>query len=257
MKNKKIDWFVYDKYWRQWSRVVSRGGGNFDHEISIPLHPINDSLDSDCYEEWDEIAKVQIKRFDVRYRASSKDQIYTHELPDEVYNRLVMKVGKAKADVIMHADILALVDWTRYVEYGDTYVPFELCRFEQSWFFHTIKREGVESTSALMDAQRFCKLVCMEPAKECMLAGGLYHEHEGKCVTLFATIDPVREIVAIDVVISTEHFDSRTRFINNIRGEWNNSIYDYLMHSDHVSVETHEQALEMINRIKTNLIIYS
>lgn len=257
MKNKKTDWFVYNRYWRQWSRVMLRGGGTFDHEVRIPLHPINDHPEYVSEKDWADIAKVQIEKFDVRYRASTNDLTYTHELPQEVYDRLVMMTGKATANIIMHGDLLPMIDWSRHAECGDSYVPFELCRVEQSWLFHTVTKEAGGTITGFMDADRFKTMMALDVPKCCQLAGGVYHEHGDTTVRAVSMIDISREVVTVEFLISSPSFDTSTRFVNNIRSDWNPAIYSYLVDNDEVNVETNAAILDMIAKIRNNLVIYS
>ncbi|EBY9763934.1 hypothetical protein D5W64_12545 [Salmonella enterica subsp. enterica serovar Saintpaul] len=257
MKNKLTDWFEYDKYWRQWSRVLLRGGGNFDHEISIPLNPINDSPNFVSEKDWADIAKVQIRKHDIRFRADTKSIYYTHELPQEVYDRLVMMCGKATADVIMHGDLLPMINWKRHEEFGDTYVPFELCRIERGWFFnHTINKDG-KATVSMMDAELFKTVMAISVPNDSILAGGIYHEINDTSVRVVSMIDLARDIVTVEFMISNENMDTSTRFTNSIRSDWNPAIYEYLVNSDFIELETNTAILEMIAKIRNNLVFYS
>lgn len=257
MKNKLTDWFEYDKYWRQWSRVMLRGGGNFDHEISIPLDPINDSPNFCDEKGWENIAKVLIRKHDIRFRADTKCIHYTHELPQEVYDRLVMMTGKATADVIMHGDLLPMIDWKRYNEYGDSYVPFEMCRVEQSWLFnHMVNKDG-RVVDSMMDSQLFKTVMAISVPDDSILAGGIYHEINNTSTRVVSMIDLVRDIVTVEFMISNEDMDTSTRFTNSIRSDWNPAIYEYLVNSDFIELETNTAVLEMIAKIRNNLVIYS
>lgn len=96
------DWFYYNSYWRTWSRVLSRMGGEFQTQIEIDLAPINDE---NC--EWE-----YIKKFNVREHrtATATGDIWTHYLPDQVLARLHKRLSHKQISILLHADVLRLLD---------------------------------------------------------------------------------------------------------------------------------------------------
>lgn len=96
------DWFYYNSYWRTWSRVLLRMGGQFHTQVEIDLTPINNENS-----EWE-----HIKKFNVREHRTptARGDIWTHYLPDEVLTRLHKRLSLKQIHILLHADVFKLID---------------------------------------------------------------------------------------------------------------------------------------------------
>lgn len=252
MQSKNKDWFRYNRYWREWSRVLVRGGGNYDHEISIPLTPVNDG-DS----EWGEVGKVLIKKFDVRFDASRSENHYTHVLPDEIKDRITSKLGIAKANVLLHANILPLIDWEEHQSLGDTYVPFELCQIKQEWFYHHVNAGKGESRESFPTEEQFNKDYGVEMPEGFISLGGVYHIHGDEHFRCVGTYDLANGIVSVEVMMSGEDYDIVTRFASKYNGTWHPSLISYLSKSDYTKLENIDAVMRMASTIINNMMVYN
>lgn len=101
MLSQNKDWFKYDGYWKTWNRVLTRmGGDNNPVEIEITIHPGKLTGAS----SWETISELRIRRH--RTPSDSSD-VWTHHLPDNIYNEIVEALGEDFAKVLVHVDLLS------------------------------------------------------------------------------------------------------------------------------------------------------
>lgn len=106
MYSKNLDWLVYSNYWRKWSRVLLRMGGDYPEQVELSLQPNND-FDN----EWAAMLECRIRKH--RTVATPGDR-YTHNLPERVYYELNKVQGTEVADFFVHADIYNMIDWEQF-----------------------------------------------------------------------------------------------------------------------------------------------
>lgn len=228
MKSKNKDWFRYNRYWRTWERVLVRGGGDYTHQVAVPLVPVND-IDS----EWNEIREVSITRTDVRYAYAAKagkDIQWTHELPDDVYDRMVEKLGKEKADFLVHADIYKLVDWNEYAKYGGTVTTsLYLCRRDLSINFRVVHKDEHGTREIYMKPAQFCVHAGFMLSVNCDLVGGVcITEGERKSSSVVIYYDHINAITAVEISTSIpDKEETHTRILGKHGDRWNDRLIDY------------------------------
>lgn len=253
MESKNKDWFKYNRYWRQWSRVLCRAGGNFDNEISIPITPVND-----IEVEWGEIEKVLIKRFDNRFSATKSDNQYTHVLPDVVYKDICEHVGNSKADVLIHSDILPLIDWEKHQHLGDTYVPFKLCAIEQQGFFNRVHHGDGDNCESFLTAEQFKTTYDIHVPENHILVGGIYHQHGKQHVRCYGWHDLGNNTISFEALLDGDDYSVLTRFSGRVGGElgWDKSMLTFFQSSPYVNIETFDAILQMTAKTIRNLAVY-
>ncbi|UOX39536.1 putative CytH-like phosphatase [Aeromonas phage ZPAH34] len=117
------DWFVYSSYWRTWSRVLQRMGGAFHTQIEIDITPINPDLDR----SWLAIPKVNIRE---HCTISREGDIWTHHLPDDVVKTLEARVSKSQLDLILHEDLLPMINVKEFSKAGHSLILLEVVKPE-------------------------------------------------------------------------------------------------------------------------------
>lgn len=108
MYSKNLDWMEFSAYWRKWSRVLLRMGGDYPEQVELSLQPNND-FDN----EWADMLQCRIRK---HRTASMPGDLYTHNLPERVYYELSKVQGNEVADFFVHTDIYNLIDWERFNE---------------------------------------------------------------------------------------------------------------------------------------------
>ena len=113
MFSRNKDIFVYSSYWRTWSRVLLRMGGNFRYQLEVDVTPVNPLFN----DSWRETKNIRIRK---HCTVHGPKDIYTHDLPDTVVEEMKKHVSQETVDVILHSDIYNLIDWERFDECHNT-----------------------------------------------------------------------------------------------------------------------------------------
>ncbi|UQT02736.1 hypothetical protein YUBABA_00950 [Serratia phage vB_SmaM-Yubaba] len=254
MESKNKDWFKYDKYWRQWSRVICRGGGDFNYEIEIILTPLNGTT-----AEWSDLAKIQIHRHDVRYSAFKNDNHYTHVLPENVYEQMVRNISRNKLDILLHSDILPLIDWEEYDRLGDSYVPFSKCAIKQTGFFNQLYWGDGTNRETFPTAEQFAKEYGIDIPEDHILLGGVYHQHNDSHVQCYGVHDLTNNTIQFEALLDGESYSIITRFssrIGNTEKSWDIPLIEFFQKSPYVNIETFDAILQMVTKTINNLKVY-
>lgn len=250
MLSNNKDWFYKDSYFHIWHRVILRGGGDqYPHQVSIPLTALN--LDSKS--DWADVSQVRIVRTEPRYAAFKDTGTWTHHLPDEVYEMMVTNIGKQKADFLVHADILPIIDWDVWARYNNAGCFLDICQRRTSWQF--IKNEITENgTEGLMlNQERF--LIAMErnPVFGERPIGGLIVNAPDYQVRFIIIHDMTHDLIVAELHYSDEEFDHISRFSKRLGSNWTgqlreaigNSTFGSLHRKDEVVINTILQVISV------------
>ena len=107
MFSRNKDIFVYSSYWRTWSRVLLRMGGNFRYQLEVDVTPVNPLFN----DSWRNTKNIRIRK---HCTVHGPKDIYTHDLPDDVVEQMKEHVSQETIDVIIHSDLYNLIDWERF-----------------------------------------------------------------------------------------------------------------------------------------------
>uniref|UniRef100_A0AAU8KYF6 Uncharacterized protein n=1 Tax=Pantoea phage Survivor TaxID=3232176 RepID=A0AAU8KYF6_9CAUD len=220
MQSKNKDWFKFDTYWRQWYRVILRSGGDFIYEVSILLTPLNGGDG-----EWFNIKDVLIQKRNMNYCSGNIKSVWTHELPQEVYEQLEKRFSKDRLNTLLHADLYPLIDWRRYDEVAEKQVPLEDCirQFDATYQDVTILKEG--SGEQFLSSPQFKERFQLDIREGYQLLGG-YHEGRDKTdVLVYLTYDMTSGKVILDARTSSENHDSIVRFQCHRVKSWQEEFY--------------------------------
>lgn len=122
MLSKNKDWFVYNSYWRTWSRVLlRRGGDSFPYQIEVNLTPANDNK-----VEWDEIKEVIIRR---HCTPAASNDIFTHHLPDDVVQQLEEHFDPDLLEVLLHVDLMKYYDENEHIRHSGRQTLANIIKF--------------------------------------------------------------------------------------------------------------------------------
>lgn len=100
------DWFVFDRYWGNHSRVLQRMGGKFHESIEVSVTPIN----SDIPSSWERIKELRIRH----HVTDQSDDRFTHVFCGGVAKCILDKVGAEFYETLFHTDLLSEIDWAKY-----------------------------------------------------------------------------------------------------------------------------------------------
>lgn len=255
MQSNNKDWFHYSYYWRTWSRVVLRGGGTFAHQVEIPLTPINDSEG-----EWEDIRRMDISRRDVRYAIPDRKDIWTHVLPDDVYERVKEKLGKPNADFMVHSDLMNLIDWNVFnaASKDNGRCPFLRCQkdFKFPWK-DMISKPGLHSVVESSKVHFAMKYEIKE-VQGTILAGGFSHQTENSHLLFHAEYDTVNSLISFNFNVSTDDGDSITRVSKRSGDVWKCSVIkqlDYYGTMFGFDAEAISSAKSVVNQIEQCLLV--
>lgn len=130
------DWIGYTNYWRTYNRVLQRMGGNiYNEQIELTLSPINN--------DWARVGDVNIRR---HRTADNPDDSYSHVIPDHIESELTTRFGQMKAWVMLHADLLPMIDWDKYTRLnnGGCKLADVLLDLEPKFYTQTVYGEPLE-----------------------------------------------------------------------------------------------------------------
>lgn len=130
MLSNNRDWFMYCSYWRSWNRVLLRMGGGYLNQVEVYLQPHN-AFDS----EWQNLLQCRIRQ---HRTVPAVNDVFTHNVPDSVYETLILKFDRETADFFVHTDLYKMIDWELFREvgqdwYGGGGIPIALVIKSQSW----------------------------------------------------------------------------------------------------------------------------
>ncbi|AEV89660.1 hypothetical protein OBP_223 [Pseudomonas phage OBP] len=233
MLSKNKDWFRFNRYFRCWERVLLRGGGDYTHQVSVDLTPVNDTPN-----EWDKVREVTISRRDIRFAAKpllARDIVWTHHLPDEVYDQMVKNLGKDKADFLVHADIYKLVDWNEYSKYSfGASCALRLVRRDLTVNFRSIHTDEYGTREIYLKPSQFQLHTDISISPNCDMVGGVAFtkssEGTGNSMnTIVIYYDHINQLTAIEIkACIPEKEELNTRIIGRHGERWDDRITNYM-----------------------------
>lgn len=106
MKSQNGDLFIYNAYWRTWSRVLRPMSDKHD-QVEVDLTTPNGDIES----EWEAVRSIHIRKHCTSPRHGDKLE---EELPDGVVKHLRRNVDEATLRRLLHEDFLPQIDWDKY-----------------------------------------------------------------------------------------------------------------------------------------------
>lgn len=106
MKSQNGDLFIYNSYWRTWSRVLRPMSDKHD-QVEVDLTTPNSDIES----EWEAVRGIHIRKHCTSPRHGDKLE---EELPDGVVKHLRCNVDEATLRRLLHEDFLPQIDWDKY-----------------------------------------------------------------------------------------------------------------------------------------------
>lgn len=247
------DWFHYDSYWRQWSRVLVRGGGEHDHQVEIKITPIND--------DWMEIHPGMIRRKDVRFGMKNERDIWTHNLPDEVYNKIRENLGKETADFFVHADILPMIDWFKYNQLSDDekYIKFKDCQARFNWHFGFWSDPGNKDIG--MDPKRkLSQYMDLDDDVNHITVGGVVGDTADFFTAIKVEFDNISKLISISMIYSTDKVHHSSHWTSRSSSAWGDDFIghiDEMYKLDKLDINLHSGIKNMISATTTNLHVFN
>lgn len=243
MLSKNKDWFYFDSYFRQWHRVLVRGGGDYTHQISVLLTPLNGW---DTEESVKRVADVTILSNDIRYSPSNYKREWTHHLPDNIELGMIEHLGEEKANFLLHANILPLIDWKKYERHQNGGCPLDLCTVDLKFDYTHIYDATVPGYSrseniVLIDERKYLELAQQEKPKSGLLIGGLVVMLPDFYLRMVGIYDVNNGRVSIEMNYANakEGREVISRFSRRLSEQWD------------IEIQTHLSKLNQINEIPT------
>lgn len=202
------DWFVYEPLVDKWSRVLIRGGGDFSHQVTVPITG-----------NWEEVSNIVIKRVHI----TPDSFTYTHNLPDDVYKTIYGHLGQVKADVLINTDLLPLIDWSKFSKNNSETCPLASCIVSKTWFFEISSIGTGISQSFPTETQYLLKTKTIVPQSHISI-GGITHIHNGSTFSLNGSYDVASEYVTIELKFSDGDPEVGTLFNGRVSTSFFNRI---------------------------------
>lgn len=251
MQSKNKDWFKRGDYFRNWSRVLIRGGGDYTHQVEVQLTPVNDN-----FSEWLETSVIMIHRHNVTYSAFKDRNLWTHELPEEIADKMNEHLSKEIVNLLLHADLYPLIDWERYeacvAATGSPYVPLNKCIREFSAGFQDIIVQEDKNEEYILTAEQFANRFMINIPDSHLLMGGYHETHLNDDYRVYIVYNKLNSHVSLDVFVSTPDADTIIRSNSHRAGDWERNftkvINDHFDRTDRPE-NTKSQLLAMVARV--------
>ena len=123
VRSENKNMFVYNSYWRTWSRILQEGTPHNNFEfIEVNVTPVN----PDFQHSWPEqITPVRIRKHGT---TRSRDDKFVGTLPEEVVAMLNEHVPQEIQHFLLHEDLLPQIDWDLYRKHNNGGADFDLIR---------------------------------------------------------------------------------------------------------------------------------
>lgn len=121
LRSKNNNVFVFNSYWRTWSRVLNQRCTRSElNTVEVNLTPVNPLV----VNNWiDQIEPIIIRS---HVTDTSPDGVFVGTLPYEVIIRMEQVLDPALIDRLLHEDFLPQIDWTKYRQHNNGGAKFDL-----------------------------------------------------------------------------------------------------------------------------------
>lgn len=238
MKSKRLDMFQYDPYFKTWWRVLQRVGGPYKDHITVQLTPVGGHFANG----WDDVCRIRIVKQTTPFVNNLDRSSLTHELPKEVYNEMEKRLMPDTLDLLLHSDILPLIDWVEYTrnENGGTYLRD--CKIKYSKKFRLIEQRQNDITNREVDESEFSEVTrVMIWGNELIISGAaelldntrtvIHIKHTDMTVVLkyVYTIDGRDTIITITRLLTEDWYNGFRDAIKAVRNNIDDVQGDFMM----------------------------
>lgn len=248
------DWIRQDYETGQWFRVLIRGGGEYIHQVEIPLTPI-----AYTKKEWDIVNDIWIVRKDVRLNTDTNSR-WTHHLPAEVYEKMVIAIGPAKTEMLFNGNLYALIDWTQYTRHNNGACPLSKCRSKFAWYFETTYLEGPVVVTARTNEHYFLLMHAIRNTPDMLMIGGVsVHLPEGDLL-IFGYYHITTGYVCFDLETSILGQRHTNKFSQRLKINWQKDLVESvrkLRRNEDITSEVEASILKMIQAANSNLMTFN
>jgi hypothetical protein len=253
MLTKNQDWIKKDDYFRHWSRVLVRGGGDYNHQVEIWLTPIN----NDSEKEWATVGDVFITRHDVRYSAFKDRSLWTHHLPDEIYKQMLNNIGAMKTDVLLNGDIYSLIDWNKFARHDNGGCPLSLCRKDFAFLFEYTGKQLAGIVTSQSDENIFRLMIPELPkGQECINVGAVVSNLPGNHFVIHGRYNMITGYISFDLTLTLTERTHTSQFSQRLKVGWEDTLIEYikcLKDQGEITQAIENSVTLMINRANAEL----
>lgn len=252
MLNNNVDWIKRDDYFRTWRRVLIRGGGDFNHQVEIQLTPINN-----CEADWDRVKDIWITRHDVRQAAFKDTSLWTHNLPEDVYNDMVAHLGQPRTAFIFNADIYSLIDWNKFELNNNGGCSLEDCRKDSNGYFSMVTQEGNALINSQVDERTFTRYTGIASTDDKLLLGAVIYNLPNDYLSVQAYYVPTSRYVVIDVTYGADDLKYTGHYSVRYDRDWRvaaGKFVDRFVRSGFINANHQAGVIKMIEVANMNLI---
>lgn len=223
MITNKSDWLRQDYETGQWFRVLIRGGGDFIHQVEIPLTPSIHSA-----KHWKTVGDVFIIRTDMRDVTTKDKSRWTHTLPMDVAERMSLALGIPEADFLFNGDIYPLIDWKKFSQCESAGVPLKECRRDYNWRFEqTVIKDGLLSTDYVSD-QTFSFMNAIHTTPDMLLVGGVSALLGEQDLLIYGYYHLTTGYVCFDLNCSIEGQHHTSKFSQRLKPKWETGLVEFI-----------------------------
>lgn len=254
MKTANIDWLKQDSIDGNWRRVLVRGGGDYAHQIEVLLTPSNNTI-----EEWAIVNSTYIIRTDVRENQSIDHSVWTHELPDRVFDTMRKELGTSRAEFLLNANIYSLIDWTKFAQNDHNGCKLGNCMKDFTWHFENIQNKGGEISSLRVSEMAFLSEHEIRRGPNRIMIGGVAITNDDARLYVCGYYDVVTGYVCFETRHVVNGEDHLTRFNQRLKSQWQSDLIEHIRDLSvrkQITPQSEEVLVNMINTAATTLMTF-
>lgn len=248
------DWLRQDCETGQWFRVLIRGGGEYIHQVELPLIPVRSTK-----EEWAVVSDVWIIRKDMRTDVDTKSR-WTHTLPDDVYYQMVASIGPAKTEILFNGNLYSLIDWARFAQHDDNGCALSKCRKEFAWHFESTYLEGPVVVTTRTNEFNFLLMHAIHNTPDMLMIGGVsVHLPEGDLL-IFGYYHITTGYVCFNLEASMTNQRHTSKFSQRLKNDWQKELIEsvkQLRRDEEITLDVEASILKMIQAANSNLMTFN
>lgn len=254
MVTNNCDWLRRDHETGQWFRVLIRGGGEYIHQVELPLIPVRSTK-----KDWETVSNIWIVRKDIRTEPEDKSY-WTHTLPDDVYDQMLASIGPAKTEMLFNGNLYALIDWGKYTRNDNGGCSLVKCRSDFTWYFESTYLSGPAVVTARTNEFNFLLMHAIHNTPDMLMIGGVsVHLPEGDLL-VFGYYHITTGYVCFDFEFSFTNQTHSNKFSQKLKINWEKDIVDYIgemQKNDEIPVNVETSILKMIRVANSSLVIFN
>lgn len=221
--NTMQDWLRQNYETGQWFRVLIRGGGDYAHQVEIPLTPrvLTAKL-------WERIGGVYIIRTDVRLATTKDKSIWTHHLPEDVYEKMVKGLGSARTDFLFNGNLYPIIDWNKFASNDCNGCPLKYCRRDFEGRFEQTYMQGAGIVGNITNELTFRSTNAIHATPDMVVLGGVRTEIPDNHLLIYGYYHITTGYICFDLNCSTDGQMHTSKFSQRLKPNWQKDLVAFI-----------------------------